>query len=168
MLTTREHFNFTYGRIEARIKIPSGQGMWAAFWLLGKELSWPDSGEIDVMENVGWEPKTIHGVVHGPGYLGSAGVGGTSTLLDKNFADDYHTFMVQWDNSRISFFADGKNYYTADRAVVERRGPWAFDHPFFIILNVAVGGVWSGNPDGSTVFPQRMSVDYVRVYRHTG
>jgi len=168
-ITTQNKFSFTYGKIEARIKIPYGQGLWPAFWLLGANINtvpWPTCGEIDAMENIGREPGTVHGTVHGPGYSGSNGIGGPYTLPNNQaFYSAYHTFGVQWNTNNVSFSVDGITYFTVTRATVESHGRWVYDHPFFIILNVAVGGAWPGNPDATTVFPQRMSVDYVRVYQ---
>ncbi len=168
-ITTQNKFSYTYGKIEARIKIPYGQGLWPAFWLLGANINtvpWPTCGEIDVMENIGREPGTVHGTVHGPGYSGSNGIGGPYTLPNNQaFSSAYHTFGVQWDANNVVYSVDGTTYFTVTRAMVESHGQWVYDHPFFIILNVAVGGAWPGNPDGTTVFPQRMSLDYVRVYQ---
>lgn len=169
-ITTQNKFSFTYGKIEARIKIPYGQGLWPAFWLLGANINsvpWPTCGEIDAMENIGREPGRVHGTVHGPGYSGANGIGGPYTLPNNQaFYSAYHTFGMQWDANNVSFSVDGTTYFTVTRATVEGQGhQWVYDHPFFIILNVAVGGAWPGSPDATTVFPQRMYVDYVRVYQ---
>jgi beta-glucanase (GH16 family) len=167
-INTSGHFSFTYGRVEARIKVPYGQGLWPAFWILGNNVGsvgWPNSGEMDIMENLGREPNTIHGTVHGPNYSGSNGIGGPDKLPRGRFADAYHIYAVTWDSSRISFSVDGLSYFTVTKATIESHGKWVFDHPFFIILNVAVGGFWPGDPNSSTVFPQKMYVDYVRVYQ---
>lgn len=165
-LLTKGKFEFTYGRVEARLKIPYGQGMWPAFWMLGNnidQVSWPQCGEIDIMENIGKEPFIIHGTVHGPGYSGSGGVGKPFVLKDGNFADDFHVYAVEWEPQEIRWYVDGQQYFTVTPADVN--GEWVFDHPFFLILNVAVGGRWPGYPDMNTVFPQTMQVDYVRVYQ---
>ncbi|MDX3798756.1 ricin-type beta-trefoil lectin domain protein [Streptomyces sp. AK04-3B] len=169
-LNTAGRFTTTYGRVEARMKIPRGQGMWPAFWMLGDDIGrvgWPDSGEIDVMENVGFEPSTVHGTLHGPGYSGSGGIGaGYALPAGQAFADAFHTFAVDWSPNAITWSVDG--------AVYQRRTPadlggrrWVFDKPFFLILNLAVGGYWPGDPDGGTVFPQQLLVDYVRVSADT-
>ncbi|NJC85132.1 ricin-type beta-trefoil lectin domain protein [Planosporangium mesophilum] len=164
-LTTNGKFTQAYGRFEARIKIPRGQGMWPAFWMLGNNIGsvgWPNSGEIDIMENVGKEPNAVHGSLHGPGYSGGNPLTGTYNL-GRPFADDFHTFAVDWTPGAVAWSVDGVQYLRHTSA--ETNGnPWVFDHPFFMILNVAVGGVWPGSPDGSTVFPQQMVIDYVRVY----
>lgn len=165
-LITRNNVEFTYGRVEARIQIPRGQGIWPAFWMLGsnfQRVGWPASGEIDIMENVGKEPQNVYGTVHGPGYSGGDGVGG-SYSMGEDFADDFHVYAVDWDPDAIRWYVDGElvNTITPDDL---RGNQWVFDHDFFIILNVAVGGYWPGNPDETTEFPQTMLVDYVRVYQ---
>jgi beta-glucanase (GH16 family) len=155
-----------YGRYEARIRIPRGQGIWPAFWLLGANCAaqpWPKCGEIDIMENIGKEPAIIHGTVHGPGYSGEHGVGAPSALASGTYADDFHLYAVEWEPKQIRFYRDGILYHTVTPELV--KGEWVFEHPFFVILNLAVGGDWPGNPDASTAFPQQMLVDYVRVYR---
>jgi beta-glucanase (GH16 family) len=165
-LNTAQTFTQAYGRFEARIKIPRGQGMWPAFWMLGNDIGnvgWPASGEIDAMENIGKEPGTVHGTIHGPGYSGSGGLGAAYTLANGQvFADNYHTFAVEWSPSAITWSVDGATYETRTPADVGGN-KWVFDHPFFLILNLAVGGSWPGDPDSSTSFPQTMTVDYVRV-----
>ena len=154
-----------YGRFEARIQIPRGQGLWPAFWMLGDNITqvgWPTCGEIDIMENIGKEPAIVHGTVHGPGYSGANGISSPYTLATGAFADSFHVFAVEWDPIQIRWYVDSALYKIVEPSYVP--GTWVFDHPFFIILNVAVGGYWPGNPDPSTVFPQTMRVDYVRVY----
>jgi beta-glucanase (GH16 family) len=166
-LITKARFETTYGRFEARIRIPRGQGIWPAFWMLGAnidQVSWPRCGEIDVMENIGREPNTVHGTMHGPGYSGGGGIGG-SFVSDQSVADDYHVFTVEWTAGEIRWLVDDKEYRRANTGSIPTAGTWVFDHPFFLLLNVAVGGAWPGDPDPSTVFPQQMLVDYVRVYR---
>ncbi|MFJ6836090.1 family 16 glycosylhydrolase [Streptomyces sp. NPDC091209] len=165
-LNTAQAFTQAYGRFEARIKVPRGQGVWPAFWMLGDNLGsvgWPNSGEIDVMENVGKEPGTVHGTIHGPGYSGSGGIGAAYTLPNgKAFADDFHVFAVDWSPTAITWSVDGQTYETRTPADVNGN-KWVYDHPFFVILNLAVGGDWPGSPDSGTSFPQTMTVDYVRV-----
>lgn len=156
----------TFGRYEARIRIPRGQGIWPAFWLLGADVGkvgWPRCGEIDVMENIGREPGIVHGTLHGPGYSGDHGIGKPSVLDRGAYADDFHVYAVEWEPREIRWYRDGILYHTARPDTV--KGDWVFEHPFFVILNLAVGGGWPGNPDATTVFPQQMLVDYVRVYR---
>jgi beta-glucanase (GH16 family) len=171
-LLTLGHFSQAYGRFEARIKIPSGQGMWPAFWMLGDnigQVGWPQCGEIDTMENIGKEPSIIHGSIHGPGYTGGTGVGTSYTLPNgARFADDFHVFAVEWQPNVVRFYVDSALYATDTPSSLPAGSTWVFDHPFFILLNVAVGGDWPGAPDSTTVFPQQMLVDYVRVYQGTG
>lgn len=164
-LKTHGLHSWTYGRLEARIKIPTGQGIWPAFWMLGddvKALGWPECGEIDIMENIGKLPDTVRGTLHGPGYFRDDGIWADYTLADQRFADDFHIFAVEWEPGGIRWYVDNTHYNTITPQDVP--GKWVFDHPFFIILNVAVGGSWPGYPDETTQFPQYMLVDYVRVY----
>jgi beta-glucanase (GH16 family) len=166
-LLTNGTFTQAYGRFEARIQIPRGQGIWPAFWMLGDnfgQVGWPESGEIDIMENIGREPGTVHGTVHGPGYSGGGGIGGSYTLPGgRAFADGFHVFAVDWEPGSITWSVDGNAYFRITPSDL-RGNRWVFDHPFFMIMNVAVGGQWPGYPDASTQFPQQMRIDYVRVY----
>jgi len=165
-LRTQGLFEQQYGRFEARIRVPSGKGLWPAFWLLGndcEENTWPACGEIDVMENLGSSPTTIFGSLHGPGY--SAGEAETKdfTLEDGRFDSDFHVFGVEWTPEYVNYYVDDKlyNQITPD----DVPGDWVFDgREFYMILNVAVGGNFPGAPNNETVFPQTMAVDYVRVY----
>ncbi|GAA3865355.1 RICIN domain-containing protein [Streptomyces lannensis] len=165
-LNTSGKFTAQYGHVEARMKIPRGQGMWPAFWMLGNDIGqvgWPNSGEIDVMENVGFEPSTVHGTIHGPGYSGSGGIGaGYSLPNGQAFADAFHTFAVDWAPDSITWSVDGNVYQRRTPADLGGKA-WAFNKPFFLILNLAVGGYWPGDPDGSTAFPQQLVVDSVTV-----
>ena len=167
-LISKQKFERKYGRFEARIKIPHGNGLWPAFWLLGNDIddvSWPQCGEIDIMENIGREPTLVHGTMHGPGYSGAGGVGSSFSFGDqRRISDDYHVFAIEWSENSISWYVDGNLYQTKTPADLPRGTKWVHDHPFFIILNVAVGGGWPGSPDETTVFPQKMLVDYVRVH----
>lgn len=166
-LKTQGLKTWTYGRIEARIKIPYGQGIWPAFWLLGNDINtvgWPGCGEVDIMENIGREPYTVHGTIHGPGYSGANGVGSLLTATTP-WSDDYHLYAVEWNTNHIEWSVDDVPYFSVSPA--DLPGAWVFDHPFYIILNVAVGGSWPGSPDATTQFPQQMLVDYVRVYQPT-
>ncbi|HUB01782.1 MAG TPA: glycoside hydrolase family 16 protein [Terriglobales bacterium] len=170
-MKTQGKFSQKYGRFEARIKIPAGQGMWPAFWMLGDDITqvgWPGCGEIDIMENIGKEPGIIHGSIHGPGYTGTVGIEAPYHLPDmQRFAEDFHVFAIEWDPASISFYVDHNLYVTRTRADLRPGWKWVFDKPFFLILNLAVGGDWPGNPNSSTVFPADMLVDYVRVYQRT-
>ncbi len=168
-LLTRNKFTQTYGRFEARIKVPYGQGIWPAFWMLGDNLStvgWPNCGEIDIMEHIGREPSTVYGTLHGPGYSGGNGVSASYSLPpSQKFSDAYHTYAVEWEPNVLRFYVDGLLYKTRTPADLPAGQTWVFNHPFFLIINVAVGGTWPGYPDATTVFPQQMQVDYVRVYQ---
>lgn len=164
---------FQYGRIEARIRVPSGVGTWSAFWMLGdsferdtqdpNQSNWPNVGEIDIMEYVGREPDLVIGTVHGPGY---AGAGGLSRWNRQDYliGDDFHTFAIEWDFEGIRWFYDGELYFDLGRDAVGDR-EWVFDQPFFIILNLALGGTLGGTIGIDTEFPQNLYVDYVRVYQ---
>jgi beta-glucanase (GH16 family) len=163
-------FDQIYGRFEARIKIPRGQGMWPAFWLLGQnhsQVGWPQCGEIDIMENIGKEPSTVHATIHGPGYSGHVrGISEPYSLPSGAFADDYHVFAAEWEPAVVRFYVDGNLYSIVTPPNLPLGNQWVFaDHPFKIILNLAVGGDWPGPPDDTTIFPQTMLVDYVRVYK---
>ena len=168
-LKTQGLFSQAYGRFEARLKIPAGQGMWPAFWMLGNDITtngWPKCGEIDIMENIGREPGIVHGSLHGPSSTATTSDETSTTTLpnNANFADDFHVYAIEWDPTQVKFFVDSNNYATFQKANWPATGTWVFDHPFFIILNVAVGGTWPGSPDATTQFSQQMLVDYVRVY----
>jgi beta-glucanase (GH16 family) len=166
-LLTRDKFTQRYGRIEARLRVPFGQGIWPAFWMLGANsntVGWPTCGEIDIMEQIGREPSINHGSLHGPGYSGGSPLTGIFTLPDgQKFTDDFHLFAIEWEPTAIRFYVDGNLYQTKTAADVAGK-QWVFDHPFFIILNVAVGGSFPGSPDQTTAFPQTLTVDYVRAY----
>lgn len=164
-LKTQGLQTFQYGRIEARIKVPAGKGLWPAFWMLGENfpvVGWPDCGEIDIMEYVGREPDLIIGTMHGPGYSGAVGLSKWNRQ-NYNIADDFHTYAIEWDANQISWFYDGEIYSTYTREDVGDR-QWVFDQPFFIILNLAIGGTLGGLVTPDTQFPAQYLVDYVRVY----
>ena len=162
---------WTYGLVEARIKVPHGQGMWPAFWMLGTNIAsaaWPACGEVDIMENIGKEPGTVHGTAHGPGYSG-LGIGGSLTLPGgAAVADDFHVFAVECEPDRITWLMDSRPYFTLTPTNLPAKGAWVFNQPKFLLLNLAVGGNWPGDPDVSSTFPQKMLVDYVRVYEKLG
>jgi beta-glucanase (GH16 family) len=172
-LLTQGLQSFQYGRIEARIKVPSGAGFWPAFWMLGSDFqrnpdnpfdsNWPDAGEIDIMEYVGREPDLIMGTAHGPGYSGALGIGRWNRQ-DYAIADDFHTYAIEWDTEGIRWFYDGERYFTLDREAVGDR-EWVFDKEFFIIVNLALGGQLAGPIGLDTKFPANVYVDYVRVYQ---
>lgn len=167
-LLTRGRFSVAYGRIEARIKVPAGHGLWPAFWMLGTDIEavgWPACGEIDVMENVGRDPHRLYGTIHGPGYSGGHGFGKTIDL-PAPLADDFHSYAVDWGAGEIVWSVDGTTYHRATPADVAPNA-WAFDHEFYLLLNLAVGGEMGGHVATDTVFPASLLVDHVRVYRAT-
>lgn len=162
-LKTQGFFAQAYGRFEARVQMPAGKGLWPAFWMLGDDIGqvgWPACGEIDVMETIGSDIATNHGSLHAPGYDAT----GSTSLPTGTFADAFHTFATEWEPGAVRFYVDGQLYETRGASSVPDGGTWEFDHPFFLVLNVAVGGTWPGDPDSTTVFPQTMKVDWVRVY----
>lgn len=165
-IKTQGIFAQKYGRFEARIKTPYGPGMWPAFWMLGENIEttgWPQCGEIDIMELRGQEPHIIHGTIHGPGYSGGNPVTKSYALVDGRYDVDFHLFAIEWDKDKIDFFVDDYLYQRIERKDVP--GEWVYDQPFFLLLNVAVGGNYVGFPTAQTPFPQKMIVDYVRVYQ---
>jgi beta-glucanase (GH16 family) len=168
---------FHYGRIEARLRLPYGPGLWPAFWMLGVDIStagWPGSGEIDIMENVpgdvpgGLGVDTIKATLHGPGYSGVGGYGQVVKLPKGGHVDDgFHIYGAIWSPGKISFYIDDwtKPYFTATKKGLPKGAPWVFDKPFFAIMNLAVGGSWPRDPNASTPDPARVLVDWVRFYR---
>ncbi|MDB4969769.1 MAG: glycoside hydrolase family 16 [Myxococcales bacterium] len=160
------HFAQAYGRFEARIRMPSGRGIWPAFWTLGENIGaagWPRCGELDIMEAVG-DFAVNHGSAHGPGYSGGNPLTGTYRLPVGSLANDFHVFAIEWDPGEVRWYVDNVMYERRTSADLPGGTTWVYDHAFFAILNVAVGGNWPGSPDGSTSFPQTMTVDYVRIY----
>ncbi|MEV7681943.1 discoidin domain-containing protein [Streptomyces sp. NPDC088341] len=170
-MNTGATFQFTYGRVEARIKVPKGNGLWPAFWMMGADFltgrPWPYNGEIDIVEVLGKDVKTAYSTVHAPAYNGGGGIGAPYTLPgNADFSDDFHTWTADWNSKGITYSLDGRVVFSLDKDQVEQtRGPWIFDHPHYMILNLAVGGDWPGPTDSSTPFPSRMLVDYVRVFQ---
>jgi beta-glucanase (GH16 family) len=166
-IESRGKFEQLYGRFEARMKLPTGKGMWPAFWLLGNDIKtagWPKCGEIDIMENIG-DPSRIYGTLHGPGYSGSHGIQGHTDATSGAGVDSvFHVYAVDWSPGKIVFSLDGVPYATRTKQDLPEGTTWVYDHPFFLLLNFAVGGLWPGNPDASIKFPQQLLVDYVRVY----
>ena len=165
-LKTQGLFSQARGKFEARMRLPRGPGVWPAFWMLGDDVSsvgWPACGELDIMENIGREPTIVHGTIHGPGYSGGSGPSG-SFAGSGAFADDFHVFGIEWDAQAIRWYVDGTLYETRTPADLPGGSRWVFDHPFFVILNLAIGGSWPGSPDQTTSFPQDLVVDWVHVY----
>lgn len=166
MITYENKHYWQYGRIEARIKLPEGQGIWPAFWMLGKNIfegtAWPSCGEIDVLEMIGGgkNDRILHGTAHW-NENGHTYQGGSYTNPEK-LSQDFHTYAIEWNEEQIKWFFDGEQYYSLN---IQSGAMNEFDAPFFVILNIAVGGNWPGSPNSSTEFPQTMKVDYVRVYQ---
>lgn len=167
-IKTKGLFEQAYGRFEARLKTPYGPGIWPAFWMLGannQTVAWPQCGEIDIMELKGHQPSILHGTLHGPGYSGGNAITDTYSLLNDRFDSGYHIFAVEWDTEKIDFYVDGYLYQRISKSTVNTKGEWVYDHPFFMILNIAVGGTFAGFPTSETPFPQKMTIDYVRAYK---
>jgi beta-glucanase (GH16 family) len=169
-LRTKHRGDWKYGRIEVRAKLPRGQGLWPAIWMLPtdeKYGGWAASGEIDIMELVGHQPDQVLGTLHyGDKWPHNKHTGSSFDLPNGTFADDFHTFAVEWEAGRIRWFVDGNLYQTQTKwSTTSAPFPAPFDQRFHLILNVAVGGKLPGNPDATTRFPQQMQVDYVRVYQ---
>lgn len=169
-IRTKGLFSQAYGRFEASIKLPLGKGIWPAFWMLGDNIDsvgWPKCGEIDIFENIG-EPSISYSTLHGPGYSGANGISKKYLLpVGEAVNTGFHLYAVEWAPNDIKFFLDDKLVAERTPADLPPGTKWAYDHPFFIILNVAVGGAWPGNPDATTKLPQKMLVNYVRVYTRT-
>ena len=165
-LITKDKFEQRYGRFEARIRLPYGQGIWPAFWMLGADIDenpWPGAGEIDIMEYRGQEPTVLIGSMHGPGYSAGEAISKEYELTNDRFDTGFHIFGIEWGPEYVNFYVDDVLYNQITPEDVP--GPWVFNKPFYILMNVAVGGTFVGSPDEETVFPQTMLVDYVRVYK---
>ncbi|MET0425031.1 MAG: discoidin domain-containing protein [Actinoplanes sp.] len=167
-MNTGTKFSAQYGRFEARIKVPKGNGLWPAFWMMGEDFlsgrPWPYNGEIDIMEVLGRNTSEAYSTLHAPAYNGGGGYGQKYATVD--LSQDYHVWAAEWDSKGIRFFLDGRLVFDANKETVENtRGPWIFDHKFYLILNLAVGGDFPGPIDATTPFPSQMLVDYVRVYQ---
>jgi hypothetical protein len=161
-IISKDKKTFTYGRIDIRAKLPKGQGIWPALWMLGNNISqigWPACGEIDIMELLGHEPQKVYGTIHwGPQGGSSIHIGGNFSLTNGFFSDSFHVFSLKWEQNQLITLVDNVPFFTGAKSD-------PFDKPFFFIMNVAVGGNWPGNPDGTTLFPQRMIVDYIKVFQ---
>ncbi len=166
-LITKGIAEWRYGRVEVRARLPRGRGFWPAIWMLGADrerVGWPACGEIDIMENVGFDPDLIHGTIHTAKYNHVKGTQRGGKITIPKPYEDFHVYAMEWDESRMDFFVDGSKYFTFENEKTGRDA-WPFDQPMYLILNVAFGGSWGGQQgvDDSTL-PQSMSVDYVRVY----
>ena len=170
-LITEPKASWTYGRIEVRADIPEGRGMWPAIWMLGEnigEVGWPDCGEIDIMENVGFEPDTIHGTVHTGKYNHVSGTAQGAALSIPQVGKNFHVFAIEWDPQKIDFFVDDRYYFTFANDG-QGTASWPFDQKMYLILNIAIGGAWGGQQGvDDQIFPQQMLVDYVRIFESSG
>jgi beta-glucanase (GH16 family) len=167
-INTRHRFEFTYGRVEVRAKLPGGRGTWPAIWMLGtniEQVGWPACGEIDVMENVGFEPSTIHGTIHTAAYNHVAGTAKGASVTVSNPWEDFHVYATEWYPDRVDVFVDGAKYFTFRNEGTGSRA-WPFDKPMYLLVNLAIGGSWGGQKGiDDALFPHRYVVDYVRVYQ---
>lgn len=166
-ITTRGKFQAEPGRVEARITLPTGQGLWPAFWMLGggwPSTPWPQCGELDIMEHKGSQPAITSSAIHGPGYSGATPFAHATTNSQGPYFENFHLFAVEWDRNEVRFFVDSSLHYSVRRADVLPHGAWVFDQPFFPILNLAVGGHFDGDPQSDAILPATMLIDYVRVY----
>ncbi|NHF59525.1 glycoside hydrolase family 16 protein [Flavobacteriaceae bacterium TP-CH-4] len=173
-LLTKDLFEQRYGRFEARIRLPYGQGIWPAFWMLGADIDenpWPGAGEIDIMEYRGQDPTVLIGSIHGPGYSGGNAISKEYKLENDRFDTGFHIFGIEWGPDFINFYVDDILYNQITPEDVDEEtngeGTWVFNKPFYILMNLAVGGTFVGSPNEETIFPQTMLVDYVRVYKNT-
>lgn len=168
-ITTKGKYEKKYGRFEARMKLPSGKGLWPAFWMLGNNIdtaTWPLCGEIDIMENKGSQPTIISSAIHGPGYSGGNPAFKSYTFANSRVDTEFHIYGIEWGPKYINFYVDDVLYNQLTPQSTNVTGEWVFDeNPFFMLLNLAVGGNFDGAPAASTTFPQTMLVDYVRVYQ---
>lgn len=167
-LVTKDKRSWTYGRFEMRAKLPKTQGIWPAFWMLPADNAyggWPASGEIDIMELVGHTPEIAYGTVHfGNSFQDRSYITGEISLPQGDFSQDFHLFSIEWEPDSIRWSMDDKVYHAVNKASLAPYS-WPFDKPFYILLNVAVGGNWPGYPDETTILPQKMVIDYVKVYQ---
>ncbi len=163
-IKTQGLFSFQYGRVDVRTKLPGGQGIWPANWMLGNNFTtvgWPACGEIDIMEYVGYNPNVVHGSIHTPSSYGATV--NTATTYVANAETEFHVYSIEWDDTKIRFLVDDSEFYVYEPTVYNS-DTWPFDAPFFLILNVAVGGSFGG-PVNNSIFPQTMEIDYVKVYQ---
>ena len=165
-IKTQGLFTQKYGRIEARIKTPTGSGIWPAFWMLGSNIdsiAWPQCGEIDIMEQKGKYSNITYGSIHGPGYSGGQAITTPYALQTSRFDADYYVYAIEWSANKIDFFVNDYLYKRVTPS--DAPGEWVYNQPFFIIMNLAVGGNFGGPPNSNTPFPSSMYIDYVRVYK---
>lgn len=171
-VTTSGKASWTYGRIEVRAQLPGGRGMWPAIWMLGTnigQVGWPECGEIDIMEFVGFSPQTIHANIHTEAFNHTIGTGKGSSIQVENPDQGFHVYAVEWLEDRLDFFVDGKRYFSYLKQPGYGNAEWPFDKPHYLILNAAVGGSWGGQQGiDESIFPTQYLIDYVRVYELLG
>lgn len=166
---TKDKQEFKFGRIDVRAKLPEGQGIWPAVWMLGEnidEVGWPACGEIDIMELVGHKPSTSHGTAHWGPQGGPSTNKGSSYSNSGKFSEQFHVFSIIWKTNEIVWYVDEEKFFTLTPSVLGNAA-WRFNQPFYLIFNVAIGGNWPGDPDDTTQFPQQMEIDYVRVFQRS-
>ena len=168
-IVSRDKGDWTYGRFEIRAKLPRGVGTWPAIWMLPtywKYGGWPASGEIDIMEHVGYDPGVVHGTIHTEAYNHMKQTQKEGIIKIPDAQDEFHVYAVDWEKDKMDFYVDDRLYHTVTRDPADDYRGWPFDQRFYLIMNIAVGGNWGGakgvDPD---IWPQRMEIDYVRVYR---
>ncbi len=168
-LVTKGHAGWTYGRIEVRARIPAARGTWPAIWMLPDDhgkVPWPQCGEIDIMEHVGHDPGVIHGSLHSEAFNHLKGTQRAGTLKVETASAGFHNYTLEWTDGRIVFGIDGRSYAIFDRKPGDKVAEWPFNKPYYLILNLAVGGSWGAQKGiDEAAFPQRMEVDFVRVYQ---
>jgi len=166
-LLTKGKFSFQYGTIEVRAKLPKGRGTWPAIWMMSEKMNkWPDDGELDIMEHVGFNPGYVHASVHTKKYNHILGTQKTDTLLVKDASDTFHVYKADWTPEKIEVYIDDRKFFTYENKE-KTYETWPFDQPYFIILNLAVGGFWGGKEGiDDHIFPQKYYIDYVRVYQN--
>ncbi|HVR34631.1 MAG TPA: glycoside hydrolase family 16 protein [Methylomirabilota bacterium] len=171
-LTTEGLGEWRHGRVEVRAKLPEGRGVWPAIWMLGtniRDVGWPRCGEIDIMEYVGFEPHVIHANIHTAKYNHVRGTGKGSRLRVEAPFEEFHVYAIEWSGERIDFFVGDRKYFTYEKEPDAGEDAWPFDRPFYLILNMAIGGAWGGQQGiDEGIFPARYEIDYVRVYEREG
>ena len=168
-LHTYGHKHMTYGRIEVRAKLPTGTGTWPAIWTLGTSIrngtKWPDCGEIDIMENVGFDPDVIHANIHTKSYNHVLGTNKGDKITVKKPYEDFHVYAVEWFEDRMDFYVDDTKYFSFSNEN-SGKATWPFDDPHYLIINLAIGGGWGGQQGiDDTIFPKKYYIDYVKVYK---
>ncbi len=167
-LVTKGKGDWQYGRVEVKAKLPAGRGTWPAIWMLASTnpLKWPEDGELDIMEHVGFDPGVVHANIHTKAYNHSIGTNKGNKISVSDAMQAFHVYSMEWDAEKIVFLMDGKFYFTFANDKQNNPATWPFNQPFHLLLNIAVGGNWGGSKGiDDSIFPQRMEVDYVRVYQ---